>query len=50
MYIPGVRNLAAQMEFYLPHSPQKSRKKKKKKTEETGKGKKEGRRGNTLLI
>lgn len=30
MYIPGVRNLAAHLEFYLPHSPQKSRKKKKK--------------------
>ena len=31
MYIPGVRNLAAHLEFYWPHSPQKSRKKKKKK-------------------
>ena len=43
MYIPGVRNLAAQMEFYLPHSPQKSRKKKKKKNRRDRK-RKEGRK------
>ena len=41
MYIPGVRNLAAHLEFYLPHSPQKSRKKKKNRRDRK---RKEGRK------
>ena len=42
MYIPGVRNLAAHLEFYWPHSPHKSIKKKKKNRRD--RKRKEGRK------